>query len=52
MRDQLDMIIKQEDHEYSNIICEYLPTGSKFTKNRGYVTSENGFISQAMQMKV
>ena len=52
MRDQLDMIIGQEGHKYSNIMCEYLPIESKFTKNRGYVTPENGFISQAMQMKV
>ena len=52
MRDQLDTIIGREGHEYSDIMCEYLPIGSKFTKNRGYVTPENGFILWAMWMKV
>ena len=52
MRDQLDTIVGQEGHKYSNIMCEYLPIGSKFTKNGGYVTPKNGFISQAMWMKV
>ena len=52
MRDQLDMIIKRKDHEYSDIMCEYSPTKSKFTKNRGYVTSENSFISQEMWIKI
>ena len=46
------MIIEWEGHKYSNIIYEYLSTESKFTKNERYVTSENSFISQAMQMKV
>ena len=45
MRDQLDMIIKQEGCEYSDIICEYLPTESRLTKNEGYITPENDFIS-------
>ena len=52
MRDQLNMIIEWEGCEYSDIICEYLPTESRFTKNREYVTSENNFISQAMWMKI
>ena len=46
------MIVGQEGHEYSDIICEYLSIESRFIKNEGYVTSENDFISQAMQMKV
>ena len=45
MRDQLDTIVKREDYEYSDIICEYSLTESKFTKNREYVISENSFIS-------
>ena len=52
MRDQLDMIIEWEGHEYSDIIHEYPPIESKFTKNERYVTPENDFISWAMQMKV
>ena len=52
MRDQLDIIIEQESHKYSNIIYEYLPTESKFIKNKSYVISENSFISQAMWIKV
>ena len=52
MRDQLDTIVGWEGCEYSDIMCEYLPIESKFTKNREYVTPENGFISWAMQMKV
>ena len=52
MRDQLNMIIEWEDHEYSDIIHEYLSIRLKFTKNREYVTSENNFISQAMWMKI
>ena len=39
------MIVGQEGHKYSDIICKYLPTESKFTKNEEYVTSENSFIS-------
>ena len=46
------MIIGQEGCEYSDIICEYLPIESKFTKNEGYVTSENDFISWAMWIKI
>ena len=52
MRDQLDMIVGQEGREYSNIVREYPPIGSRFTKNGGYVTPKNSFISWAMWMKV
>ena len=48
MRDQLNMIIKQKDCEYSDIICEYSPIKLRFTKNREYITPENSFISQVM----
>ena len=44
MRDQLNTIIEQKDHKYSDIIYKYLLTESKFTKNKRYVTSENNFI--------
>ena len=46
------MIIGLKGCEYSNIICEYLLTKSRFTKNERYITSENDFILWAMWMKV
>ena len=52
IRDQLNMIVGQKGHEYSNIIHEYPPIKSRFTKNRGYVTLKNDFISWAMWMKI
>ena len=52
MRDQLNMIIEQEGHEYSDIICEYSPIESRFTKNEEYVTPENDFILWVMWMKI
>ena len=52
MRDQLDIIIEWEGCKYSDIICEYLSTKSKFTKNENYVTLKNDFILWAMWMKV
>ena len=52
MRDQLNTIVGQEGCEYSDIICEYLPTKLRFTKNRGYVTLKNNFILWAMWIKV
>ena len=52
MRNQLNMIVEWEGCEYSDIICEYSPTESRFIKNRGYVTSESNFISWAMWIKV
>ena len=52
MRDQLNTIIGQKGHKYSDIIHKYLPIESKFNKNKGYVTPENDFISQAMWIKI
>ena len=52
MRDQLNIIIGQKGYEYSDIICEYSPIESRFTKNRGYITSENDFILCAMWIEV
>ena len=52
MRDQLNIITGQEGCKYSDIICEYLLTESKFTKNREYIISENRFISWEMWIKV
>ena len=48
MRQQLDMIIDREGHEYSDIVCEYSYIESKFIKKKEYVTSEKDFILQAM----
>ena len=52
MRDQLNTIVEWEGHEYSDIIHKYSPIKSRFTKNEGYVTPENDFISWAMWMKI
>ena len=52
MRQQLNMIIGRKDHEYSDIVCEYLFIESKLIKNKGYVTSEKDFILQAKWIKV
>ena len=52
MRDQLNMIVEWEGCEYNDIICKYLPTKLRFTKNKRYVTSKNSFISWAMWIKV
>ena len=52
MRDQLNTIVEWEGHKYSDIVCEYSSTESKFTKNERYVTSKNSFILWAMQIKV
>ena len=46
------MIVEREGHEYSDIICEYSPIRSRFTKNEGYITSENDFILWVMWMKI
>ena len=48
MRDQLDMIIEQEDCEYSDIVCEYSPIKLRFIKSEKYITSKNNFISWAI----
>ena len=42
------MIIEWEIYKYSDIICDYLSTESKFIKNREYITSENDFILWAI----
>ena len=52
MRNQLNMIVGQEGHKYSDIIHEYSFIESRFTKNEEYVTSENSFILQAMWIKI
>ena len=46
------MIVGREGHEYSDIICKYLSTRSKFIKNERYVTSENDFILWEVWIKV
>ena len=48
----LNSITYWEEQRYDNIIREYLSIEAWFTKNEGYVTTENDYISWAMQMKV
>ena len=37
---------------YSNIILEVPPKGSRFLKNRGYVTLDKGYITREMRKQV
>ena len=48
----LNSITHQEEWRYNNIVREYSPIETWFTKNEGYVTAENSYISQVMWMKV
>ena len=48
----LNLIMYWEEQRYNNIIKEYLSIKTWFTKNKEYVTAENNYVSQAMQMKV
>ena len=48
----LNLIIHQEEQRYDNIIREYLFIKTQFTKNKGYVTAENDYVSQVMWIKV
>ena len=52
MQGILNSIMHQEEQRYDNIIRKYPPIGAQFIKNRGYVTTENSYVSQVMQMKV
>ena len=52
MQEILNLIMHQEEQRYSNIVREYLSIKAQFIKNRGYVITENDYISQVMQMKV
>ena len=52
MQEILNLITHQEEQRYDNIVREYLSIEAQFTKNEGYVTAENDYISWAMQMKV
>ena len=45
-------ITNQEEQRYDNIIKEYLSIEAWFTKNKEYVTAENDYILQVMQMKI
>ena len=48
----LNLITYWEGWRYDNIVREYLSIEAQFTKNREYVTAENDYVSQVMQMKV
>ena len=48
----LNLITHWEGWRYGDIVREYLPIETWFTKNGGYVTAENSYVSQAMWMKV
>ena len=48
----LNLIIYWEEQRYDNIIRKYLSIKIQFTKNEEYVTAENDYMSQVMQMKV
>ena len=48
----LNLITYQEEQRYDDIIRKYLSIKAQFTKNKGYVITENDYVSQAMQMKV
>ena len=52
MQGILNSIMYWEEQRYDNIIRKYLPIRAQFTKNKGYVTTENSYVSQVMQMKV
>ena len=52
MRDQLNMIVGQKCHKYSDIVHKYLSTKLRFTKNERYIISENDFILWEMWMRV
>ena len=52
MQGILNSITYQEEQRYGDIIRKYPPIEAWFTKNGGYVTTENGYISWAMWMKV
>ena len=52
MQEILNLIIHQEEQRYDNIIKEYLSIKAWFTKNREYVTAENDYVSQIMQIKI
>ena len=52
MQGILNSITHQEEQRYSDIVREYSLIETQFTKNEEYVTTENDYVLQAMQMKV
>ena len=52
MQGILNSIMHQEEQRYGDIVREYPPIEAQFIKNEGYVTTENSYVSQVMQMKV
>ena len=45
MQEILNSITHQEEWRYDNIVREYLPIKTWFTKNKEYVITENSYIS-------
>ena len=52
MQEILNLITHQEGWRYGDIIRKYSSIEAWFIKNRGYVITENSYVSQVMQMKV
>ena len=52
MRYVLNTITQHKGRDYKNMIWEYSLTEAWFTKNRDYITANNSFISQKLQMKI
>ena len=48
MQEILNLITYWKEWRYNNIIREYSSIKTWFTKNEGYVTAENDYISQVM----
>ena len=48
----LNLITYQEEQRYDDIVKEYLSIKAWFIKNREYVTAENNYVLQVMQIKV
>ena len=48
----LNSITHWEGWRYDNIVREYSSIKTQFTKNEEYVTAEDSYVSQVMQIKV
>ena len=52
MQEILNLITYWEEYRYNNIVREYLLIKTWYTKDKRYITAENNYILQVMQMKV
>ena len=48
----LNLIMYWKEQRYDDIVREYSSIETWFIKNREYITAENDYVSQVMQMKV